>query len=129
MRRNPHLGCGEDARHFTARATLQVDFGVNLGDAPFDANHAISGTIDRFVDEGGRQRNRSVEFLPSRSNNRYSAKVREQKTIWTIDGTPAAPGRKWTGTAVDEGTVVQGSFEAVYGTEGRMVGAHLTEKQ
>ena len=117
-----------DAGYFTARATLKAD----LGDAL-----SISGTIDRFVGPDGRQRNWSVELQESSfhdilgGNSRGAgSRVREQPTVWTIDGTPAAPDpdRKWTSIPYENGNSIIGSFEAVYGTEGRMAGAFGAER-
>ena len=113
----------DDAGRFTARATLKAD----LGDAL-----SVSGTINGIIGEDGRQRNWSVKLQESSFTGRGgNNKVREASTIWTIDGKPAKPDRhrKWTGHAAENGNSIFGSFEAVYGRKGRMVGAFGAEKR
>lgn len=112
-----------DAGRFTARATLNADLGESL---------SISGTINGIIGEDGKQRNWSVKLNESSFTSRGgSNKVREASTIWTIDGKPEKPDldRKWTGHAAENGNSIFGSFEAVYGRNGSMVGAFGAEKR
>ena len=111
---------GADAGHFTARATLNADFNDNL---------RISGTIDRFVDEDGRSRNWKVDLQAARFPDRNSEIRDLGKTVWTMDGTPAAAARHWRAKPWNNGGAIQGVFDAAHGTEGRMVGSYLAEKQ
>ncbi len=113
---------GADAGHFTARATLNMNFD-NLG---------ISGAIDRFVDENGRSRNWMVDLQPSSfpGRGRFDNEItNRQRTVWTIDGTAGAAARDWRAKAWDNGRWIQGVFDAAHGTDARMVGSYLAEKQ
>ena len=46
-----------------------------------------------------------------------------------IDGTAAAAEREWYAQGWDSGRWIQGVFDAAHGTEARMVGGFLAEKQ
>ena len=120
-----------DAGHFTARATFQAD----LND---DANLWIEGSIHDFVDQDGQMKNWSVELQREqfsgisggtpRSVN-LGGRLQGKPTIWTIDGTPADPNpeRKWDGYTTSNGRFLIGAFQAVHGTDGRMVGSFGAE--
>ena len=121
-----------DAGHFTARATFQAD----LND---DANLWIEGSIHDFVDQDGQKKNWSVElqreqFSEVNGGNPRSyntgGRLRGKPTIWTVDGTPADPNpnRKWDGYATSNGRYLVGAFQAVHGTDGRMVGSFGAER-
>ena len=114
---------GAEEGHFTARATLNADFRN-------DSNLRISGAIDQFVDEDGRSRNWQVDLQSSRIANGIEGDIRaRQKTVWTIDGSAADPARDWRAQVWDNGKSIQGVFNATHGTDARMVGSYLTEKQ
>ena len=124
-------GGTNDAGHFTAKATLEADFNADT----------ISGTIDSFMGADGQSRNWSVELMTSAiadagaiTGTAADAAAGNQMTKWTIDGTAGDAGGQWSGTLYDNGDdgvpkVGTGTFDSVYGSEGRMVGAFGVNKQ
>ena len=143
---NP-LGGTNDAGHFTARATLEADFGDE------DALGTITGTIDQFMGADGESRDWMVKLNESALSNAGvisgaleagstttidSANSGPQKTVWTIDGTAAAASGQWSGSLKDAAAtatdvsgvpkIATGTFHTEYGAAGRMVGAFGANK-
>ena len=134
-------GGTNDAGHFTARATLEADFGdaTDVG--------TITGTIDQFMGADGESRDWSVELMKSNLDDAgaiagdpdNSTDTGSQMTKWTIDETAVAASGMWSGdlkdtTATDTDVsgvpkIVTGTFSTEYGTAGRMVGAFGANKQ
>ena len=122
-------GGTNDAGHFTADATLEADFNADM----------VSGTIDNFMGADGQSRNWSVELKKSGVSAGGAITGSDgtgdpMETVWTIDGTAAAAAGQWSGTLFDNGDddvpkVGTGTFDSVYGSEGRMVGAFGVDKQ
>ena len=129
-------GGTNDAGHFTARATLEADFGDNM----------ITGTIDNFIGADGQSRNWSVELMEQGVNatgtilgdgGNGTAGTDEKMTKWTIDGTAGTAAGQWSGTLYNNGAdgvpqVGTGTFHSTYGqggNDGRMVGAFGVNKQ
>ena len=117
-------GGTNDAGHFTARATLEADFG----------DDTITGTIDQFRDGDGESKAWSVALKEQGvgatgtilgDDGTGTAKM----TAWTIDGTAAADSGQWSGQLYENHEtsgvpqVATGTFFSEYGTGGRMVGA------
>ena len=122
---------GGDTGSFTARARLTADF---------DGNE-VKGTIDRFTGRDGRPRDWSVELevqgFEDDNGNIYGDDGTTgsiKGTKWTIGGVVGDGGGKWSGAFTAESsrgppTTVVGSFTAVQGTEGRMVGSFGADRQ
>ena len=117
-------GGTNDAGHFTARATLEADFGEN----------SITGTIDQFMGVGG-AKNWSVELKEAViAGEGGISRSAADDTVWTIGGTAAAASGEWSGSLQDNGAdgvpkVGTGTFYTTYGNDGRMVGAFGVTKQ
>ena len=115
-------GGTNDAGHFTAKATLEADFGAS------DAN-TISGTIDDFVGADGEDREWSVELKEaSITDAGVISRTDQNDTVWTIDGTAADASGEWSGSFHEQGDdgvpdVATGTFFSTYGDDGKMVGA------
>ncbi len=129
-------GGTNDAGHFTARATLEADF----GDA--NAGGTISGTIDNFMGADGMARDWSVELkeavitaaTPIATLTRTGADQTDNDTVWTIGGVDAAASGEWSGSLRNQGDdgvpqVATGTFYTEYGTAGKMVGAFGANEQ
>ena len=124
-------GGTNDAGHFTARATLEADFGDDM----------ITGTIDQFMGADGMSRNWSVELMEQTitdggliNGTDGAGAGGASMTKWTIDGTAGAAAGQWTGALKDNGTddvpkVGTGTFYSTYGQDGKMVGAFGVNKQ
>ena len=127
-------GGTNDAGHFTARATLEADFGDDM----------ITGMIDMFVGADGESRDWSVELMEQGvgdtgtilgDNGTGTAKM----TKWTIGGTTADASGEWRGTLYDNDSsdndvpkVGTGTFYSTFGSvggDGKMVGASGVNKQ
>ena len=115
-------GGTNDAGHFTARATLDADFGDDM----------ISGTIDMFMGADGMARDWSVELNETAivPNGGSITALTTEATVWSIgdDDDNAAASGQWSGNLREEGDdgvpmVATGTFYTEYGTTGRMVGA------
>ena len=93
-------GGTNDAGSFSARATLDADFG---------ATHKISGTIDNFMGADGKSRDWSVELKESivgdngPINSTGLANAVGNKTVWTIGDKAAAASGEWSGLLQREG--------------------------
>ena len=137
-------GGTNDAGHFTARATLEADFGKD----------EVTGTIDQFMADG-ESKDWTVELKKSALFNdgtvigdrtrtgidtaAATADDVAQKTVWTIGETAAAASGEWSGALKDTANtktdttgvpkVGTGTFYTEYGTAGRMVGAFGVKKQ
>ncbi|MCY4584074.1 MAG: hypothetical protein OXE50_14955 [Chloroflexi bacterium] len=126
-------GGTNDAGHFTARATLEADFG----------DDTITGTIDDFTGADGEGRDWSVELMKSNiaatggiaGDPDDDTDTGNQMTQWTIGGTAADADGQWSGNLreldADTGVpqVATGTFYSEYGTAGKMVGAFGANKQ
>ncbi len=124
-------GGTNDAGHFTARATLEADFGDDM----------ITGTIDNFMGADGMSRNWSVELMEQTMTDGGLINGTDGQgaggasmTKWTIDGTAGASSGEWSGSLQDNGDdgvpkVATGTFYTEYGTAGKMVGAFGANKQ
>ena len=118
-----------DAGVFTAAATLKADFHEDM----------ISGTIDNFVGADGRSRDWSLELTTSGVGDTGTITGSDgtgdpMQTVWTIGGTAADAGGRWSGTLYDNDAggvpkVAAGTFYSTYGHEGRLVGAFGTTRQ
>ena len=126
------LGGTNAGGSFTARATLNADFG-NTGDTG-----TISGTIDEFV-ASGQSRDWSVELKEAPIDAGSGYRNLQTGTRWTIAGedtpTPLNPGW-WGGWFVkpdaDQARApnsVTGAFHATYRNVGRMTGSYGALKQ
>ncbi len=128
-----------DSGHFTARATLEAEFGAS------DAN-TISGTIDQFVGADGKSRDWSVKLnkagatdaglIPGSVNGEAIAADTNPHvgTVWTIGDSAAAKSGQWSGELREQGSdnvpqVVTGVFYSEYGPAGKMVGAFGANKE
>ena len=122
-------GGTNDAGQFTARATLEADFGDNM----------ITGTIDGFMGDDGEAKNWSVELMEQGVGNTGiilgdDGTGTAKNTKWTIGGTAADAAGSWSGGLYDDGDdgvpqVATGTFYSTYGTAGKMVGAFGANKQ
>ena len=125
-------GGTNDAGHFTARATLEADFG----------DDTITGTIDQFVGADGQSRDWSVALNESTVSDagaiagdpETSGNTEAQMTVWTLGGTAAAASGQWSGSLRETGddgvpAIGTGTFYTEYGTAGKMVGAFGVNKQ
>ncbi len=122
-----------DAGHFTARATLEAEFGTG------DAN-TISGTIDQFVGADGESRDWTVKLNETDSTDGGlidglgGAGGTAVGTVWTIGDDAADKSGSWSGNLREQGTdgvpqVATGTFDSTYGTAGKMVGAFGANEQ
>ena len=125
-------GGTNDAGHFTARATLEADFG-NATDGG-----TITGTIDNFMGADGMARDWSVELkkgtMETVADGAAPIDGPDDGTVWTIDETAASASGEWSGALRNQGmdgvpSVATGTFYTEYGTDGRMVGAFGANKQ
>lgn len=110
---------------FTARATLEVDFG----------NDVVPGTVEGTVSDfrvDGRPTSSSWSVTLGEARIGADGGIAAGGTAWSIDGTagpvPSSPQPEWRGQLHDvnaEGVpgAATGVFEAAYGEVGRMVGA------
>ena len=118
-------GGTNDAGHFTARATLEADFG----------DDTVSGAIDNFMGADEMKRDWSVELKEAALGaDGAITRTADDDTVWTIGGTAAAASGEWSGNLREEGTdgvpkAATGIFYTEYGTAGRMVGAFGANKQ
>ncbi len=129
-------GGTNDAGHFTARATLEADFGDDM----------ITGTIDQFMGADGMSRNWSVELMESAIGNAGLIRRSDDDnsdladtdpgamTKWTIDGTEGDAVGSWTGALKDNGDdgvpkIATGTFDSTHGPGNSMVGAFGVNKQ
>ena len=113
-----------DATNFTARARLTVDFDSNK----------VKGKIDDFkFGPGGRtdwseRRDWSVELMEHGFGN--SGTINPGKTMWTMAGKGFDAGGEWgVDFANQDLSVITGSFYAVYGAIGKMVGGFGVERE
>ena len=121
-------GGTNDAGHFTARATLEADFGADT----------ITGTIDQFHGADGMERDWSVDLREAAiadtgAITRTGANQANNDTVWTIGADAAQASGEWSGNLREEGAdnvpkAATGTFYTEYGspgdgTDGRMVGA------
>ncbi len=137
-----------DGGEFTATATLKAQFGT----ASLNADTGLTGTIHDFRLKGGSgdpgwsvTLNKAA-WTTDPSRDTASAKghiVNTEKTVWSINGTKAAPAGSWVANLYDDkpGTVenggddsnhptaIMGKFHAEHGGTHRMVGAFGTELQ
>ncbi len=121
-------GATASAGEFTARATLEVDFGDSASPG------TVAGTVSNFTVDGS-----GMPWSVMLGSARISAGggigaggTDAARTVWSIDGTtgPAPSSRSpvWRGQlhdADDEGVpgAATGVFEAAYGEVGHMIGA------
>ena len=124
-------GGTNDAGHFTARATLEAEF----GDAT--AGNTITGTIDMFRGADGEVRNWSVKLNETTVGDNgviapLTTTATAAATVWTIgagdDAVAAAGSGEWSGNLREEGDdgvpqVATGTFYTEYNRAGKMVGA------
>ena len=133
---------GVEAGSFTARAQLTLDFDRNR----------VSGRIDRFTGADGRSRDWSVELLEQGFSDQGeiygdgAGGGSAGKTKWTIDGHGFDDGGgKWSGYVYYDDsnssrptrdpappgkpTVATGTFTAVHGAVGRMVGGFGVDRE
>ncbi len=126
-------GGTNDSGHFTARATLEAEFGVN------DAN-TISGTIDQFVGADGESRDWSVKLNETDITDAGvidglgGPDDTQVGTVWTIGDKAAAKSGLWSGALREQGDdnvpqAATGAFYSEYGPAGKMVGAFGANKQ
>ena len=115
-----------DATSFTARARLMVDFDSNK----------VKGKIDDFkFGPGGRtdwpeRGDWSVELMEHEFDNNGTIYPNPGKTMWTMAGKGFGAGGKWSVYFSDpNGSVITGSFYAVYGAIGKMVGGFGVERE
>ena len=81
-------GGTNDAGHFTAKATLEADFG----------DDTISGTIDNFMGADGMARDWSVDLKEAAiADAGPITRAADDDTVWTIGGTAAAASGEWSG--------------------------------
>ena len=126
-------GGTNDAGHFTARATLEAEF----GDAT-DGN-TITGTIDNFMGADGMSRDWSVELNETTIGNdgviaQLLTTATAGATVWSIGDDAAAASGQWSGNLREEGDdgvpeVATGTFYTEFGRAGKMVGAFGANKQ
>ena len=119
-------GGTNDAGHFTARATLEADFGDGT------AGGTITGTIDSFMGADGMGRDWSVELkeasITAAAPIATLTRTDDNDTVWTIGETAAAASGEWSGALRNQGDdgvpqVATGTFYSEYGTAGKIVGA------
>ena len=118
-----------DAGYFTARATFNADLNSNLNS---DANLLIEGTIDKFVDQNGVERDWKIDLKPNKFIDRRGGMINissPRRTEWTIGDDTAAPRERWEGYAAEEGNSIHGEFHARHGTEGRLDGTFGAEAE
>ena len=118
-----------DAGHFTARATLEADFGDDM----------VTGTIDQFMGADGEARDWSVKLNETDISDTgvidgTNADDEQVGTVWTIGETPGDKSGQWSGSLQDNGDdlvpkVGSGMFHSIYHNTGRMVGAFGVNKQ
>ena len=116
-------GGTNDAGHFTAAATLKADFGDDM----------ISGTINNFIGADSKSRDWSVELMEQGIGDGGiilgdSGTGDAKMTKWTIGETAANAAGQWSGHLQENGDdgvpeVATGTFNALYGGDGNMVGA------
>ena len=113
-----------DAGYFTARATFNADLNSDLTS---NNNLLIEGTIDKFMDQDGVERDWKIDLQSNNFEDRSKAKISIDtpisRTVWTIGDESADPSQRWGGYAAEEGNSIHGSFFATHGTEGRLRGA------
>ena len=124
-----HRGAGadNDAGHFTADASLSVNFG---------ASPTISGMIDGFVGADGQSRDWMVELKEQAHASGVWGTTRSdpaEMTVWTMNGDKADAAGEWSGafyggSATATPTAAAGAFDAMHGNIGNMVGAFGAEK-
>ena len=124
-------GGTNDAGHFTARATLQADFGDDM----------ITGTINNFMGADGMSRNWSVELMEQTitdggliNGTDGAGAGGASMTKWTIGETAGSAAGQWTGSLQvngDDGVpkVGTGTFHSTYGSGNSMVGAFGVNKE
>ena len=123
-------GGTNDAGHFTARATLEADFGDDM----------ITGTIDNFMGADGMARPWSVKLNEADLSDGgvidgQNASSEEYGTVWTIDGKAADAAGQWRGNLYENDAtsgvpqVATGTFHSTYGRAGQMVGAFGANEQ
>ncbi len=122
-------GGTNDAGHFTARATLEADFGDDM----------ITGTIDNFIGADGKSRDWSVKLNETDIGDDGAidgtdADSAEVGTVWTLGGTAGAKSGQWRGSLQNNGDddvpmVGTGTFHSTFGADGNMVGAFGVNKQ
>jgi len=116
-----------ESGHFTATATLNVDFDTSSGAGD------ISGTINGFkVGDNGDDRDWSVELKKTDlMTSGATSTSTPMKTVWTIGEDAADEDGSWSGRLrndTDSGDgdvpeIVTGTFYSKYGSDGKMVGA------
>ena len=92
-------GGTNDAGHFTARATLEADFGADT----------ITGTIDNFMGADDQPRDWSVALQEAALSDagvitRAADGQNDNDTVWTIGGTAGNASGEWSGNLREEGT-------------------------
>ncbi len=118
-----HRGAGaeNDSGMFTADATLNADFGTDA---------EISGMIDGFMGADGMARDWMVEL---RAATIATGAWADGMTVWTMGGDKGSVGGNWRGATYGPGdtpdtgmtpAAVAGSFSAVHGNIGNMIGAY-----
>ena len=124
-------GGTNDAGHFTARATLEADFGDDM----------ITGTIDDFIGADGMSRDWSVELMEQTITDTGLINGTDgagaggaSMTKWTIDGMAGDADGQWRGSLQDNGDdgvpkVGTGTFHSTYGQGNSMVGAFGATKE
>ena len=122
-------GGTNDAGRFTARATLEADFGTDM----------VTGRIHGFTGADGESRNWSVALKKSGVSDDGTIRGADgtgdlMKTVWTIGGTAAAESGQWQGRLLDNGDdnvpkVGMGTFYTEYSNSGKMVGGFGVKKQ
>ena len=124
-------GGTNDAGHFTARATLEADFGDDM----------ITGTINGFMDGSGNAKDWSVELMEQTitdggliNGTDGAGAGGASMTKWTIGETAADESGNWTGSLQENGddgvpAIATGTFYTEYGTAGKMVGAFGANKR
>ena len=126
-------GAVASAGEFTARATLEVDFGDSTSPG------TVEGTVSNFMVDG-----RGMPWSVTLGSARIDADgaiaaggTDAARTVWSIDGTagpvPSSGPPVWRGQlhdADDEGVpgAATGVFEAAYGEVGHMIGAFGTTR-
>ena len=125
-------GGTNDAGHFTARATLEADFGDDT------AGGTITGTIDNFMGADGMARDWSVELkeatITAATPIATLSRTDADDTVWTIGGVDADASGEWSGSLRNQGDdgvpqVATGTFYTEYNRTGRMVGAFGANEQ
>ena len=120
-------GGTNDAGPFTARATLEAEFGASA--------NSITGTIDKFMGADGKSRDWSVELNETAvADNGAITALTSDATVWTIGTDEGEATGEWGGNLREEGTdgvpmVATGTFYTEFGRAGKMVGAFGANKQ